>query len=658
MNNQKMRVGYYAFYPTLLEPAPGPWGGWEIFGGHPVDAWRTILSWLKNMGVDYVVAVISPKFRDNIYHDWPFHYVCDMDKYPEARMFPPEVVERNRDITNRIVEIANSMGIDMYFAHFNFYAPRGFINKHPRILEKYKTSRGMGGASHDSCNYMNTLLGNICWKEVEYQEFMKYCWAEFFRAIPGAKGLLITPGEHVHCTCPACNGTSKDAQIRKSKRVEMIMDFIRCFIEEMNMLNRESLVRTWTIQDYEGKLPEPTVWLPKYHVFDCFDAGMDPNSETVKDKTGGKVPVHYMFTQNGENASLLLWFKPEYWKSIAQNLRAKNADGAIIMHNIDWGMNGMTHPVSTLNLEGFLHYIQRPDESGNQAWENRIAEMFGEGVEEQILIALDLLASFPMNVTKVIFLGGEGYTFGTSQPCDEEFAPDPWGVLCRNWTPPDWARGDITRLKDYWNYLGEHPFNGFDELSAIAGERGERCPLKVMQDVKRNIDAAISILKKVEPDVKDEARGILDSLAVNACLAKEHTTMLIESIKTALLIRSAREAGDSQATVRLAGAALETHTQALNALKRQIGWMNSLPHDMIDFRNWFRFLPGGWNSYQSVMFTPLGLMEMENKNLREWIDKLGDGTDSSQVDEPSLPSLSAAKLPPVKKDFDEVWINK
>ena len=645
MRNEKIRIGYYAHYPTILEPSPGAWGGMSIHEEHPVDAREKILKWLKSYEVDYVVAVISPKFRDNIMHDWPFHYVCDFKKYPEARVFPQELVVRHRDLTNRVVEIAGQIGIDMYFTHFNFYAPRGFVESHRRIYDKYRYTRGSGPAGHDSSNYMNTLLGNICWSDPEYQQFMKDCWTEFFQVIPKAKGLMITPGEYNHCECPKCKGTSLDKEAMKNSRMKMRIDFVHTFSKEMDRLGRDSFVRTWNLRSAPETFPKATAILSKYHVFDCFDAPIDPAAEL--EMTSGR-PTHLMFVQNGENASQVFWFRPQYWQRIGKTLAEKKAQGAIIFENIDWGMNGMTHPAVSLNLEAFFHYVRNPD-GGNDLWQKRAEEIFGVSVGKEILNALDLLSEFTMNVTKIIFLGSEGYTFGPIQPCDEEFAPDPWGVLTRNWQPPDWARGDIGRLRDYWDYLDKSAFDSFEDLKKKVLPKGERCPLEVMDRIIESAKEAIRILENLRDKADAKSRGFLDSLISGAHITQEHSTMLLKSMHTALLMHAARSPLNSKQTVSLGKKALETHTEALDALKRQIGWMNALPHDTLDFRNWFRFRMTSYTNYQAIQFTPLSLMEEENKNMRQWLMNLDPSIKDDSLPKSSMPSLTATKLPAMRE---------
>lgn len=643
-----MKLGYYAYYPTLLEPAPGPWGGREIFDLHPVEAWRRILHWLKEREIDYVVAVVSPKFRDNIYHDWPFAYLCDYPDYPEARIFPSEVIEHNRSIVNEIVSYADSLGIDIYLKHFNFYAPRGFIEAHPEIREKYRRTRGAGVAGHDSCNFLNTLYGNICWNEPVYQAFMKASWAEIFAMVPGVKGLMVTPGEHNACSCALCQGTDPAKAARKEAKGRMLINFITTFCKEMERLNKDSLVRTWNVHHYEGDMPKATAWFPKYHVFDCFDAPMDPQTAALADRVDE--PVHYMFVQNGENAAHSLWFKPDYWRRIGQALRQKQAGGAIIMHNIDWGMNGMTHPASQLNFEAFFRYVRNPEDPID--WRERVVSWAGAEAAPGVLTALEKMAAFPMDVTKILFLGSEGYTYGPVQPCDAEFAPDPWGVLARNWTPPAWARGEVGLLKDYWEHLGEDAFVSFEMLAEKTAMRGERCPIGVMEEIIQDLKQAIALIDGLLPDVSRELRGSVHTLAVNARMICAHTRMLTASIKTALLIRAARCTKESERQAELALAALREHIQALNALKEQVSWLNAHPHDFIDYRNWLRLAPPPFNSYQAIQFTPLAMVEREHRNLRRWVEEIAGVESAATVPEPGCPSLTA--MPPVAND-SAVW---
>jgi len=272
----------------------------EIFEDHPVQAWRKILTWLKSMDVDYIIAVISPRFRDFVWHDWPFPYVCDLPKYPEAKMFPPEILARHRVLTNQVVDIAAEMGIDVYFSHFNFAAPRGFIEAHKRLYDKYRKTRGQGTVGHDQCNFMGTILGNICWNDPIYRNFMQYCWEEFFKAVPKARGFMVTPGEHADCQCPKCRGPALAEDAVRTGIMSTKQDFIRTFVDAMTRLGRESLVRTWGLGADSEDFPKATAYMPKYHVFDCFDAPIDPGTEQVM--TSGR-PIHLTFVQNGENNS-------------------------------------------------------------------------------------------------------------------------------------------------------------------------------------------------------------------------------------------------------------------------------------------------------------------------------------------------------------------
>jgi len=270
--------------------------------------------------------------------------------------------------------------------------------------------------------------------------------------------------------------------------------------------------------------------MPKYHVFDCFDAPIDPGTEQVM--TSGR-PIHLTFVQNGENASQVFWFRPAYWRRIGRTLAEKKPEGAWIHHNADWGMQGNANPVVGLNLEAFFLYARNPEADTDALWRQRAGEMFGKSVAEDVLKAVDLLAEFPMNVTRITFAPNEGYTYGPVQPCDEEFAPDPWGVLGRDFVPPDWARGDVGRLRDYWDYLGEKPAVSLEALAEKVLPAGERCPLQVMQQVTDAAAAAVDVLTGLKDRVKPEARGILDGLSTSAHITREHTTMLLNSMRTA-----------------------------------------------------------------------------------------------------------------------------
>ena len=89
--------GFWFMFPTLLEPGPGPWGGYDIYEKDTVSAWKQILDWISKAGFSRLLAEIPPRYKDRVINGWGYHYVLDFADFPEAQAFTPGFVRRNRE---------------------------------------------------------------------------------------------------------------------------------------------------------------------------------------------------------------------------------------------------------------------------------------------------------------------------------------------------------------------------------------------------------------------------------------------------------------------------------------------------------------------------------------------------------------------------------
>lgn len=638
---KSFELGYYAHYPSILEPSPGPWGGLEIYDMHPVDAWKRILAWLKSKEVDYLIAVVSPKYRDSIMHDFPFLYLLDFEPYPEARTFPQEIVEENRRIVREVIAEAKRLGIDFYFNTFNFYAPRAFVEARPRLLENFRRSRNQL-IGHDEASILGTLWGNISWPDPEYREFLRYCYSDLFLQFPEATGMMTAGAEHIHDVSPQSVGASSGREERTAGRREMVLDYLRFFTGEMRAMGKKSFVRTWYVGDKaEGDWPKPDAMVQKFQVFDCIDAGMCP--ENKKLWTLG-IPCHQALTHNAENAAQLIWFSPSYWRRVGRELRDQSAPGAWIHDNTDWGNVGMRTPMQGWNLEAFLHYSRHPDDGLEEPWMARAIEVFGEEAAPVALAALEDISHFVLNISKVIHLSGEGYTWNCSLPVDEQFHPDPWALVGgANNTPPEWVRGGLQTVKDFVELAAAEPWAGLDSLTGFTGARS---PVTLLRVSIAKAAAAADSLKAWRPKIPASARNHWEAMITSAnaawCMAR-HIEQLIVARVLITAMRNPLNAGEAAG---IGWQAVHTHGEAVKALREVVAWLNNYPHDMLDTRVWFRLRRPLFSRYFACQWTPLDVIEEEHQNLLWFVRELDSQRDESASDPArNFASITGRPLP-------------
>jgi hypothetical protein len=420
----------------------------------------------------------------------------------------------------------------------------------------------------------------------------------------------------------------------------------------MDRCGKKSLVRTWYLPETDyPRLPKPTAFVQKYHVFDCVDAGMDPRNAPL---WGCGTPCWQSFTHNGENAAQLIWFDAEYWKRIGRDLHEKQIPGAWIHDNTDWGNNGMATPMQAWNLEAFLHYARHPEDDPETLWRKRASEVFGAEHAEMALGALKKIGHFVLNVSKVIYFWGEGYTWPGPCPVDADFHPDPFAILGEpSYTPPDWSRGDVARLADFLAWARAHPWAEFEAVRGAVVGPGQRCPLGVFE-TSRNLaaEAAASIAAAL-PQMPAEARGHAHALRVSAEVARAHSEHLLNLCHARLRIVAMREGPNEGRRAELGWEAVRFHGGAVRALRAQVAWLNSYPHDTIDFGRWFRLSRPLFSSYLATSWTPLDVIEIEHENLLWFVRQLDPSRDES-VSDPAeeYPSLTGRPLPaPPPKGF-------
>lgn len=76
--------GFWLEYPSLLEPAPGPWMGARIHELSTIEAWRHIIDWMAEQGADTLVTGLPGHFKHPTTLENSYHYLLDCKPFPEA----------------------------------------------------------------------------------------------------------------------------------------------------------------------------------------------------------------------------------------------------------------------------------------------------------------------------------------------------------------------------------------------------------------------------------------------------------------------------------------------------------------------------------------------------------------------------------------------
>lgn len=572
--------------PSILEPMPGPWAGYEIHTMDVVNAWRRILDWHKEHGLDTVITQISSHFKDRTVLGWGFQYVLNFDRHPEARTFGAKFVARNRRRMSQILEYADKLGIRLFLHHYNFMAPAKFVHAHPSLLSKWSSMQQMNDAPYMVktrlvCDRIGTLYGNLCWREPVYQAFMKDVWDELLQTFPTLTGILTTPGENQYCLCPDCtrgaHSFDPDELMRARNAIahEFLSDFCRTFSESMARHRKVGVFRLWGVKgsiDEEfdtSAYPKDLPYMIKYHWFDIIDTGPDPLIADWK-RRGYRIWVSHDLW--GENAGPVLWNRHDYICRFVETCRTLGVEGIVSHQNNDWETAGIPSFVQGLNLVSYCRAIRSSTDTDDQWLADEYIEKFGT-VGAKVYEAMRSYSDFVFHISKIVKIGGEGYTFGIPHPLYP-------GVGRIGNRVDEWVRGELGELADYIDYAYEHGWDG--DLFATRNV-GECDLLTRLARMRRNAEAGLSMLESMQDQIPSSARGEFDWLTVSARLCLHQATEYWHMSRVAVL--RAAWIGERRPEVRkeLATQAIAEMNLAIAAVERIREDLLELPTPTMDF---------------------------------------------------------------------------
>lgn len=383
-----------------------------------------------DMAAEQGFTALGAEFAlDYVYGGWGFHYLLDFTDFPEARVFPAETIERNREQVRANLAYAAGKGVRVYLHHYNFCAPRPFVEAHPEVNRRPKPTVMDEKTGH--------VYGDLCWNAPLYRRFLTGCWEELFRTYPELGGLVVTFGECNHCP----------DEDKGEQWVETARSFFTTYNEVLRRHGKLPVARTWWMRRLHVKwrtgedtlahtfLPRGPVYLMKFSLYDTVTE--EPDEEFGAWREAG-LDLWADLMARGENVGPFHYINPRFQHARIGSLVRRKVQGLKIIAN-DPG--GASSPLFRLNQAALLRYARRFEAYDEGEWVRRVAEVVGEAEALPVLRACEDASAVILGLPRVLGLPDEGFNvmgFYYFPP----YAGWPGTLGAENMNPaPEWRRG-------------------------------------------------------------------------------------------------------------------------------------------------------------------------------------------------------------------------
>ena len=605
--------GFFFSCPSLLEPGPGPWMDQRIYQLAPVQGWKIIVDWMAARSCNTLITAVPSFHKDRVFGDWSYHYLLKFEKFPEAKCFSDEFVERQVETVRTICRYAKGAGIDVLLHGYNNLAPKSFVLAHQKLAGKHENSKGIMIA-HDQPDKFGFLVANVCINEPVYRDFMRCCYAGVFDAVPELSGIIITPGEHTLCQCAQCTDdpaaeavpNELTGRIVRPKKPGMAAEIMNVFSEAMKGLNKLAVVRAWYAED-EKDYPEDVYYAVKYSAYDCIKgAAFDESMKIWQQRGKGLWIVKEI---HGENAGRMVWHNQDYFPQVAENiLRIENVKGLMGFINPWWSFCQQSHRLQNVNVEAFSHFCLQG--KSKEGWDG--FKKFGE-LAPVFKRALNTVADHVLSISSCLWLGGEGYTFGLWPTFDAEVSDDNWWPMCEQRTPPEEFRNNVFPLNKLAEYARENEWkDGWIERSV---PEGERSPLQIWKENATRLEAeekaVLCVKDRVAQEVSGEYQLLLCSIRIARCLSLDHYHYALAK----LMYLSVSNMQDMQARKQLAQNCLQNMKKSYEFMAQCWEAQLELPHGIMDFSYYLRRKSPPFSSFEAASYTGLDNRKKEVEKL-------------------------------------------
>ena len=638
--------GFWLEYPSLLEPAPGPWMGMRIHELSTVQAWRHIIDWMADQGADTLVTGLPGYFKHPTTLENSYHYLLDCSPFPEAACFSAAFRKQTIATVRSILDYSRSRGLRPFLQHYNNIAPRSLVEAHPDLRQKWRDSLG-GTKGHDDPEAYGMLVGNLCPYDPVFRDFMLYCMTELFQVVPEFDGILFTPGEFNYCRCPQCSDEPAPnakpypltGRLGRAGKPEATMEAMQLLSQATRQAGRTGAARIWSVPAKTAEIaPKDLIYVVKSAVFDCIGgAEVDPQYLEWRGRGAG---LWLTPDTDGENTGRKTWHDPEYFQQLSRNLNALDGVTGIIMHrNPWWGLAQMVRRSQTLNLSTAAHVLRHPDrlEAGSLLEQRR--KLFG-GAEAVAREALRVVADSVLKMSGIFYMSNEGYTYTLSPRFSKDVSIDDFWVVCEDMVPPEWARQNIHPLRKLGDWISTHEWvDGWIERQIPAGERNPLALLSGHAEASGTMAAKLAASQALfSGDLEGEYELLLTSLRLCAAENQEYYHFVTAKLHY-LACEYAKKNGASYRDHAVA--CLEHYSKSLVAVDRQWELHLDLPANSFAQNLYMRPDMPVFEAFCSFWYWPGERRFAEAGELRKKFEK-----ELGPLPEVALPVRNTVRLPP------------
>jgi hypothetical protein len=348
----------------------------------------------------------------------------------------------------------------------------------------------------------------------------------------------------------------------------------------MKKNKKQGIFRLWGVksglaeQFDTSAYPKEIPYMIKYHWFDIIDTGPDPLIADWGNR-GFKVWVSHDLW--GENAGPAVWNRPEYIRRFVEECRNLGAEGIVSHQNNDWGTAGIPGWLQGLNLKCYCGELGHPAGRAEEWVTRDYIQKFGE-VGPQIRQAVEQYSDFIFNITKIVKIGGEGYTFGVPHPLYP-------GVGRIGNRVDGWVRGDLGELADYIEHAQAH---GWDADLFETLDMKERDPFHVLTRMIQNAETALETLEPLRVQIPAEAQGEYEWILTSARLCLHQAWEYLHMCRTAVLRAAWTGEKRPETRTRLKDRAIAEIKEAVRAVERIREDLLELQTSAMDFNRTLR----------------------------------------------------------------------
>lgn len=234
---------------------------------------------------------------------------------------------------------------------------------------------------------------------------------------------------------------------------------------------------------------------------------------------------------------------------------------------------------------------------------------FGD-IGSKIYLAVKLVSELVLGISKVIFLPGEGYTWGFFHWFKKE-GEWPGNIrVCSD--VPKWVRGNLVAFREYLDYLDKHPWDE-DVVNKI--NNGRKGPLKFLDEITQKAKDGLEKLKTCYSKVPDENQTDFNILLQSAAIAYYTGIEWQHRLLARLYYGGIQDLSDKKVRRKLADQCLSELREAKYALFHQLEAGLKFPEGFMDFTIRLGLHRG--NFYPHSVSRRLKLMDEEHEDLEK-----------------------------------------